>query len=388
MSADLRAAVISEKMILLCGCFVSYRMFLFYADFCGLELPKPLRGAMSFFAALNAAISTSFNCHHLMYRSYDMAFRSGLSVFVSEPGFRAYVYRAFYLFYYFLIFAVAVLYLRREKGARKSAQAKILLVSSVFPGITFALQLIDRWLPLPVQLLQPVTCLISEGLLFFLILKMNLFDLHDLAREEAFSGMQTALVVTGRDGTFQGANPYAAMLFPELADLPIKQAMPERADLRALLAGERSDVVLDGRVYEAEVRDIRSDDVPVGNALWLPDVTEKRAHIQLLTNYKEELEAEVERKVQKIQSMQDHIVLSMSDLIESRDGNTGGHVRRTSTVVAFLFRALLADGYPGIDRAFCETVIRTAPLHDLGKIASPTLCCANLESLPTRNSLP
>ena len=57
----------------------------------------------------------------------------------------------------------------------------------------------------------------------------------------------------------------------------------------------------------------------------------------------------------------------MAQVIESRDLNTGGHVKRTSDVVR-IFSNKLLDSDMGLSKDFLEFVIRSAPMHDLGKI--------------------
>ena len=64
--------------------------------------------------------------------------------------------------------------------------------------------------------------------------------------------------------------------------------------------------------------------------------------------------------------MQEKVLYAMSDIIESRDIETGGHVRRTSEVVCLLMRAMRNDPESGVTDAFCSHVIKCAPMHDLG----------------------
>lgn len=70
-------------------------------------------------------------------------------------------------------------------------------------------------------------------------------------------------------------------------------------------------------------------------------------------------------------SMQEHMLCSMSDIIESRDNETGGHVRRTSQIVRLLTDAMRSDPDSEVSDEFCDNVIKAAPMHDLGKIAIP-----------------
>jgi putative two-component system response regulator len=63
----------------------------------------------------------------------------------------------------------------------------------------------------------------------------------------------------------------------------------------------------------------------------------------------------------------------MADLVENRDGNTGGHIDRTSRYMEMLVNTMhesgvYADEMQGWD---LKSVFSSARLHDLGKIAIP-----------------
>ena len=57
------------------------------------------------------------------------------------------------------------------------------------------------------------------------------------------------------------------------------------------------------------------------------------------------------------------MLAGMASVVENRDNNTGGHIKRTSEVVKIL------TGYLPLDESFRDDIIKAAPLHDLGKIA-------------------
>lgn len=70
----------------------------------------------------------------------------------------------------------------------------------------------------------------------------------------------------------------------------------------------------------------------------------------------------------EISKMQNQVLYAMSDIVENRDVSTGGHVKRTTDVVAILVSNIdfsLDEYGPNYD----EYVIKAAATHDLGKIA-------------------
>lgn len=79
-----------------------------------------------------------------------------------------------------------------------------------------------------------------------------------------------------------------------------------------------------------------------------------------------------DRQIKELEESRDQILSGLSDIVESRDSNTGGHIKRSCMVVKHLVETLSQDDeYKNIDKRFVDNVIRTAPMHDLGKIAIP-----------------
>jgi len=80
----------------------------------------------------------------------------------------------------------------------------------------------------------------------------------------------------------------------------------------------------------------------------------------------------IKRREQLVQ-LQNGIVFSMADLVENRDKNTGGHIERTAVYIKILIDALLEQGIYAdeMQRWNIESVISSARLHDVGKIAIP-----------------
>ncbi len=99
-----------------------------------------------------------------------------------------------------------------------------------------------------------------------------------------------------------------------------------------------------------------------------------------LDRHKEHLEEEVERKTRDLRAhsermieLQNNTIIGMANLIESRDGDTGEHVKRTSKYVSMLAETAKDRGlYPELlNDDYIELMIKAAPMHDIGKIAVP-----------------
>jgi HD-GYP domain-containing protein (c-di-GMP phosphodiesterase class II) len=88
-------------------------------------------------------------------------------------------------------------------------------------------------------------------------------------------------------------------------------------------------------------------------------------------------QAEQVRSIRKLSEstakMQDGLIITMADLVESRDSDTGAHVQKTAAYVRIIVEGLKKKGYyiEKITPKFISDVVRSAPLHDVGKINIP-----------------
>ena len=81
--------------------------------------------------------------------------------------------------------------------------------------------------------------------------------------------------------------------------------------------------------------------------------------------------ADTQEKSATIERMQDNLILIMADLVESRDKFTGDHVRNTAAYTRIIMNQMRREGiYPEtLTNEFISNVYKSAPLHDVGKIA-------------------
>ncbi|TAK40853.1 MAG: two-component system response regulator [Betaproteobacteria bacterium] len=85
------------------------------------------------------------------------------------------------------------------------------------------------------------------------------------------------------------------------------------------------------------------------------------------------LEAEVTRRMRELQVVQDVTIMAMASLAETRDNETGNHIRRTQNYVRALALKLRAQPKfaSDLDDATVELLYKSAPLHDIGKVGIP-----------------
>ena len=98
-----------------------------------------------------------------------------------------------------------------------------------------------------------------------------------------------------------------------------------------------------------------------------------KAHADFLRDKSAFLEAEVAKRTREVMAIQDVTILAMASLAETRDTDTGNHIRRTQFYVKALaqhlathpkYAAQLTDSY-------IQMLFKSAPLHDIGKVGIP-----------------
>ncbi|MEE5993920.1 MAG: HD domain-containing phosphohydrolase [Oscillospiraceae bacterium] len=83
--------------------------------------------------------------------------------------------------------------------------------------------------------------------------------------------------------------------------------------------------------------------------------------------------ADIQDKTETISKMQKALIMVLADLVESRDQNTGDHVRKTAAYVKIILNRLKEKGEYAdqLTDEFIANVVDSAPLHDIGKITIP-----------------
>lgn len=83
--------------------------------------------------------------------------------------------------------------------------------------------------------------------------------------------------------------------------------------------------------------------------------------------------ADVQEKTEQLSMMQRALIIVLADIVESRDKNTGAHVRKTAAYTEIILNEMRRKGYYAeqLTDEFISDVVNSAPLHDVGKIQVP-----------------
>lgn len=153
------------------------------------------------------------------------------------------------------------------------------------------------------------------------------------------------------------------------------KANPETKDVPVIFLTAKAEVEDEIKGFELGAVDYITK--PISPPIVLARV---HTHLQLkrirdyLKDKNEFLENEVQKRTREVVAVQEVTILAMASLAETRDNDTGNHIRRTQFYIRALaeklrnherFRHLLND-----DKTI-DLLFKSAPLHDIGKVGIP-----------------
>ncbi|MBC6696082.1 response regulator [Terrisporobacter mayombei] len=134
-------------------------------------------------------------------------------------------------------------------------------------------------------------------------------------------------------------------------------------NIPVILISELDNINDDFRGFELGAVDVVSKHIPQ------LIINRVKLHLEI-TEYKNDLEEKVREKTELIEHLQDVMMLAIAELVECRDENTGGHIKHTANYMKILLDEIVKSGlYSDILTSdYVRDIIRSAPLHDVGKI--------------------
>ncbi|MBV7276884.1 HD domain-containing protein [Clostridium sp. PL3] len=371
-SKSLEASIIAYKIIYFGASSITYIFFLFFISFYDLKNPKWIK---CFFVIVCSVLTFStlfMDKIKVFYTSYELTFVNNIPVLIKKYGFMHTVY-VFMNYTLLISMSVIVIYqAKKYKHRSKMLLEDILLLS--LPSIPLMQYGVSKLFPIKMDL-NSIGILISEILLLVLIYKMKIYDINDTAREFIINSIADAVVVIDKDKIYKGANKKAKELFLELdkalPNVPLEDI--SKYLFKVLNTEKLTKIKYDNREYETSVEKIVKGNELQGFVILHTDITESEESKRLLEDYQKNLEIEVAEKTAKLVSIQEQIIISFANIIESRDLITGEHVWRTEMYVKKITEELIKSGYYSgeVNKNFKNYLYAVSALHDIGKIAVP-----------------
>jgi len=370
LSTTLEEAVLAYKFTYIGGCYVTLFMMFLILYLCHVKFN-------SWIILLSIALSTFMFTSALtigyipfFYNSVGFELVDGNPTLIKDYGI---MHTLFYVMVivYILVGLGAIAYGFSKK---KEISRKILVLLATIEIVVALSFFLSRLFSISVELL-PLGFVIFEFIGLIILNRINLYDVTDCGIDTIEKTKETGFISFDKKYHYLGSNDVAKEIFPILSELtidkPIENIMPNAYSwLMHYLDGHNDFYYSEnGKIYLIKVNDLYIGRFRSGYQFMITDDTKNQKYIELLDKYNTELKDEVDLKTKHIIEMHDRLVMSMAQMVESRDNSTGGHIRRTSEGVRFLIEEIKKDNYLNLSDEFCKNIIKAAPMHDLGKIA-------------------
>lgn len=380
---NLSEAVLANKIIYLGGCFIPMLYFFTVCEICHIDLQKKVKIPMILFQVFTYICVCTIGFNTWYYKSVEFSCVNGANRLIKEYGPMHSLY-LISLYGYFVISLVAsCLSIVWKKPVNKKEVYRIL----IYGGVASACYIVQRVLHLPNDIM-PISYIILVAGILVPVYHSNLYmvdENKDIISEQL---QKVGFITFNRRLEYMGCSDYASDVFTELKDNEVGRPLKNTGlELHVILeslkkyAGQVEKDRLYGhhhtrinsikknqRFYDLEIHTLNNFIGSIsGFVVEFRDETEHHKIVELTSRYNEELSKEVREKTRRIRDIQEKTILGMAQMVESRDLSTGGHIRRTRDVVRIFSEKLLQSDL-GFDEDFLDLVIRSAPMHDLGKI--------------------
>lgn len=383
MSSVVEEALLANKVAYIGGCFMPFLMLFAVADLCQIKIPHYITGVL--FLLDMVVITSAFSAGYstVFYRTQELRSFMGVSYLVKEYGPLHSLFIAYWLGCVLAMAGLIVFSLLR----RTVVSYKTVIILSVLLITNILVYFVERLLQIPLELVPLAYC-ISEVLLLWRLQRINIYDMTANVSSVLQQRSEYGYITFDRDYRYVGHNEFAGMVYPEIKKLCIdrkieKSNTPFYHEIVEWLKETEEDssenqekmIVRGDRILKCNRKPIFHGNRSrhVGHLVELIDDTKQQKYISMLEEFNVTLESEVDKKTERLQKMQEEIILGFANMVESRDHVTGGHVKRTSGYVRILAEKLRETRiFPQFDDdAYVKHLCMAAPLHDIGKIAIP-----------------
>lgn len=360
MQATSKEVAINAVRLLYIGkSFIPLTIFLFVMEFCKIRVPQILTNGLIAFHFIIVLLVFTCQNNSLFYTTIDYTKEGLFPHLVLGHGIFYYVFMTMNVLYLLTITVICIInYIKSSNRHYRKHLLYILALSVVMTAGLFAYLL---------RLTQgydttALAYLISATLLLLAIIRDNLLDALIIAKDYILDNLTEGIIILSSTNEILYFNELARSLYPELDS---SNASLSIADIQDKVK-QHTNIFSQDNVYRISCQDIYNNSRSYGKIFLLNDITGSY-------NYTERLKNEIEKKTLAISKIQHSVIASFANMVEARDGITGQHVKRTSSYVAIIAKALQQkENYHNLlTDDYVELIIDAAPLHDIGKISIP-----------------
>lgn len=380
-STDLSGAILSTKIFYLGGCFLPVLFFLAVCEVSNINVTSRTKALLIAIQGIIYSLVCTIGYSDVYYKSVEFVSIDGIAHLNK-------VYGPFHIFYslsvyiYFALSIAFAVYISIKSTTVLKKEFITIITSSI---CAFLVYIIERVVGMRFEIMPVAYIILLTGAL----VPMYRADIYAvLENQEVITEQLNSVGFISFDKKlrFMGATKTALELFEELEASVVgrrisnssevlgniisdaEEFLTTNTDINSHQHNERKQYQIKDKTIEIKIHTLENFiGRRVGITMELRDISEHARVIELTQKYNEELSLEVRSKTKKIRKIQERTILGMAQMVESRDLSTGGHIKRTSHVVR-IFSKKIIDAKIGLNKDFLKLVIRSAPMHDIGKI--------------------
>ncbi len=374
---NVREAILGIKITYLGSSYLILFILLAIFELCNLNLKRWTRFAFIFTTTAFFATTLMIGKNTFFYRGIDVQQVGNQFRIIKQYG-PLHTFYYLHIAVYLIISIIITIYSIKH---RKDVSNRILAMLMFCEASTIVLFFGGRLISNNLELL-PLSYIIDEILLLFIIKRIALYDVSDTAIDTIIKNGVTGFASFDKKFNFLGSNDIAKKVFPALETLTIDSCAAKNLEIKEKIISRINDFIADeskksfytevgDKIYQTDISRLFDGHKQRGFLLYIQDDTKDQKYIALIDDFNDKLRNEVAEKTKHIVEMHDQLILGMATMVESRDNSTGGHIKRTSDVVKILIDEILKDKDSTLTLTpeFCHNIIKAAPMHDLGKIA-------------------
>jgi len=384
VSKNLEEALLAQKLAYFGGVFLPVLYFIMVLEICHVELNKTIPFILMGLQCVVFGFVCTMGASDIFYKSAAVRFCDGVLVLDKVYGPLHVLLPVTMYGFLFGAFCVAIYSLIKKKSVDRHGVFLMLILATVAAG-AYAVEKIFHF---EHEIIPVVYLVLMTGTLFP-IYDSNIFTVYentDIIKEQL---SKVGFLTFDIDRRYKGCDDFMEDAFPELKKYHVGERIDNCSRNLQELISQISKIetvydnskkkrkhihvpldpfIVEGIYYTGEIHGVQNPFGKLkGYTIELRDDTEHYQALQLTQYFNEELAIEVREKTKKIRAIQQKVILGMAQMVESRDLSTGGHIKRTSDVVRIFAEKLLAEDF-GLKKDFLDLVIRSAPMHDIGKI--------------------
>ena len=382
MSENLREALLGQKIIYINGVFTLLFIMLTILDLCHFRVPKAVRGIL---VAITMAVYLpvlTIGHNEMFYEQVEFTKKNGVSVLTGKEYGLAHEVLMQWILLCFLFCLIALVYSHVKKNDVSHKIIYLLFVPVMVAMVTF---FGGRMITKDIELVA-AAYVFAQFFYLLIVYRLSIYDINESGIETLAQKGDTGFASFDYRLNYLGCNETAQKWLPFLQDLHVDESIKGNPKCQATIMSWIRDFN-EGKIDEDNHIHYHSEDGSMvlhvdvnhlfdgrkrrGYQLFITDDTADVKNIEFQEKFNTVLRFEVDQKTTRILQMNDHLLISMALMVESRDPFTGGHIKRTSEGVKLLIEQMQKDPELTLSKKFCQCMIKAAPMHDIGKIAVP-----------------